>query len=158
MKSRRSSWGWITALAGTVVALVAALWPISLTIFGSNLSCGPAVIALFASPQGEGMLVDMASQCRMQAISPVVIAFVVLAGGWVALGADYVLNERREGVELQAAHQLRAAVQRLHSPDRSNRSTCVSCKVIWPCPTAQAAGASTAPMVSRPQGYAPPLS
>jgi hypothetical protein len=149
--SRRSPWGWITALAGTVVALIAAFWPVSLSILGTTASCGPAAVALFGPGGGSSFEDEVASQCHAQALSPAGIGVVVLAGSWIAFAVSKTRSDRAESPQRQADLYLRAAIDRLHSPHQMNPSMCPSCNVMWPCPTAQAAGATARRAANQPR-------
>jgi hypothetical protein len=45
--------GMLTVLAGLVIGVLAALWPVNLTVFGTSASCGlTVVVAVAPAPAG----------------------------------------------------------------------------------------------------------
>lgn len=74
----RRSLGWV----GIVVGFIAGLIPVHGRVFGSDVQCGPAAVAIFRGGK-------TAALCRPQALSYVLIGGVLFLAGCIAVaGAE----------------------------------------------------------------------
>ncbi|MFE0151106.1 hypothetical protein ACFWY5_28455 [Nonomuraea sp. NPDC059007] len=142
MASVRSlSWEWSALIIGAVIGLAFFIIPVSISVFGSDFSCGPSFVAslgLLSGLTDGGIDAALAQQCGVQGISRSLVGGLFAAGGAVTF---LVLQGRVRS--LPAPEGLVQELRTLHFPGQGfggGSYECPSCHSSWPCPTGRLLG------------------
>lgn len=130
-----------TLILGTALLIggLQLLLPITVSVLGTSVPCGPAVVA--ASTDATSYGTDSASQslqplCRAEGVSHTIAGLALAGVGALAfLGIMVFANPSKPGWPANA-EAFRTDIKRFH--DRAFDSNCGTCKVPWPCSTALA--------------------
>ncbi|MBB5076742.1 hypothetical protein [Nonomuraea endophytica] len=134
------SWDWIALTIGGLIGLAYFTMPVSIAILGTELSCGPSLVASFGlvaggeSPLESGIV----GQCAVQGAGRSLIGALAAVGGSILF---LVLNGR-----ISTPPAVLMELRSIHTPclraDGSEHE-CGACHVSWPCPTSQVLGATS---------------
>ncbi|WP_170223630.1 hypothetical protein [Nonomuraea turkmeniaca] len=131
-------WEWIALTIGLVIGFAFIISPVGISVLGSEISCGPSVMASMGllSTSGSGWDVGLAQQCGVQGISRSLIGILFVAGGAVTFAL-------LQGKLPASGGALVAELRNLHAPARrpgGGAYECGCCHSAWPCPTGRVLG------------------
>ncbi|WP_329453702.1 hypothetical protein OG894_45145 (plasmid) [Streptomyces sp. NBC_01724] len=126
----------LVTIAALAIGGVICMYPVTISIFGTTGTCGPAIFAALSDRTTYGTdetSIALQPECRSQGWSMSLIGGIVGGAGLAAGAALLWLNTSKWP---KAAANLRTTVMQLHyyAPD----GYCPTCRIVWPCQTAQA--------------------
>ncbi|GAA4869887.1 hypothetical protein [Kitasatospora terrestris] len=133
----------ITAIVALAVMGVLWMLPVTVSVLGTTGTCGPAIAAAISDPTSYGtdkLDRDLQQLCWGQGLPLSVAGGIVGAAGLMVSVALLAINPRKWPA---AAAALRHDLSMIHP--RDHQSQCPTCRVPFPCPSAQVLLASDRP-------------